>query len=404
LTKAIRGLAAVLALLAAAGCAPFQGPTAPITGAAPSTECQIVYDAGSSGTRLFIYALQDGRWVEHPGPKSAALADPVRQIRGRSHADIPGMTTDVVAQLDRIRSAGPSESGGKPQWQAFDWMAHCRVTDAMVLATAGMRIAEQEDPVRSRQLWAGLRAQLQARLGRNVRVSARTLTGFEEGFFAWLAVREERADHRFGIVEMGGASSQVTFPCARCDPADDAVRTVRVKGLPLQIYSYSFLGLGQDEAPRTLGMAESCAYGVGLSASSWQRADCEGRIDLGTATAMKDPYNHSLPAQAGQPRGTSRQVPTRQSDASDWVLTGAFIYASPDAVATCCLHQGACYHAQTSCFRAVYLDKFLATLGIPVQSAKADVSWTEGVVLCAASRCLAAASPPVCRWSAGGCL
>jgi hypothetical protein len=203
---------------------------------------------------------------------------------------------------------------------------------------------------------------------------------------------------------MGGASTQVTFPCAGCDPSDDAVRMVQVEGRPLQIYSYSFLGLGQDEAPRTLGMADACAYGAALRFSGWQRADCAGRIELSGATGIKDPYNHGLPAHQGQPRGTSRQVPTRQAEAHDWVLTGAFTHIGPDDVGTCCMHQGACYAAQTSCFRAVYFEKLLATLGIPLQSTQAEVSWTAGAVQCAASNCLAGAPPPVCRWLAAGCL
>lgn len=397
-----RAAAAVALAIVAAACAPLRPASTPSAAAGP-TDCQLVYDAGSSGTRLFIYAREGERWVEHAGPKTSALADPVRQIRGRTHADIPVVITDVVAQLDRVRQDGPM-SNGKPEWKGFDWTARCRVTDAMVLATAGMRIAEQEDAPRSRQLWTGLRERLQARLGGGVRVVARTLTGFEEGLYAWLAVREDRSDSRFGIAEMGGASSQVTFPCPGCSPSDDAVRTVIVKGQPLTMYSYSFLGLGQDEAPKTLGMAESCAYGAGLTRPGWKRADCEARIDVSGAMGMKDPYNFGLPAAKGQPRGTARQIPTARADAADWVLTGAFNYAEPTAVSSCCEQQGQCYEAPTSCFRAIYLDKYLGTLGIPVNSRKADVSWTQGAVLCSASRCLAAAPAPVCRWSADGCL
>lgn len=418
MTHAWRGLsaagllsrAAVLAGVAfLAGCAGLRTPAPGAADAgAPPVACQIVYDAGSSGTRLFVYAREGSGWREQAGPKTVALADPVRQIRGKTHADIDAVTTGVVEQLDRIRQDGPASRNGKPEWQAFDWTRHCRVTDAMVLATAGMRIAEQEDRERSRQLWTQLKSKLQARLGAEVRVQARTLTGFEEGLYAWLAAREGRLDNRFGIAEMGGASAQVSFPCPDCEAGDDAVRSVRVKDQTLRFYSYSFLGLGQDEAPKVLGVDASCRYGVALTQPGWKRSDCADRIDLTRSTDLKDPYNFgSSPpaADARRDRGTTRRIPTDRAAIDGWVLTGAFNFLKSDAVQQCCEQQSACFEAPTSCFRAVYLDKYLGNLGIPVTSPRADVSWTHGAVVCSESRCLEAATPaPVCRWSASGCL
>lgn len=393
--------AAALLLSACAGLAPPQ----PASPSAALAACQVVFDAGSSGTRLYLYVRQGDKWAEHSGPRTDALADPVRQIRGKRHADIEAGTTNVVNQLQRVRADGPSGPDGKREWSAFDWPARCRVTDAMVLATAGMRIAEQEDPRRSRELWASLHTKLQERLGAGVRVQARTLTGFEEGLFAWLAVREGRSDNRFGIAEMGGASAQVSFPCAQCAADEDAVRTVLVKGQPVRFYSYSFLGLGQDEAPKTLGMPDSCRWGVAVTQAGWQKSDCSQRIDLQAAAGLRDPYNFG--ALSGQstsaPRGTARRIPTRQADAAHWVLTGAFNYMNADAVAQCCEREGQCFEAPSSCFRAVYLEKYLAALDIPASAQRADASWTLGAALCTSDGCLKG-PPPVCRWSSTGCL
>jgi GDA1/CD39 (nucleoside phosphatase) family len=395
--KNLRSAMALGLLFLLAACA---GPPGGPTDSAARVACQIVFDAGSSGTRLYLYAKRGDTWTEHAGPKTLALADPVRQIRGKVHADIDDVTTQVVAQLDRIAQAGPPDSKGQPEWAAFDWAKQCRVTDAMVLATAGMRIAEHENALQSQALWSSLQSKLQARVGPGVRVAARTLTGFEEGLFAWLAVRDGRGDSRFGIAEMGGASAQVTFPCPDCDAADDAVRLVRVQGAPLQMYSYSFLGLGQDEAPKTLGQPASCAYGIGLTQPGWQRSDCASRIALAGPTGLRDPYNFG----AGGERGTQRAIPTARAAVGGWVLTGAFNYLDASAVGQCCMSQGACFEAPSSCFRALYLDKYLDQLGIPPQSPRADVSWTKGAVLCAESQCLQQAAPPRCRWSAKGCL
>lgn len=362
--------------------------------------CQFIYDAGSSGTRLYLYIKEGGQWVEHIGPRTQALADPIRQIRGKIHADIDAVSSEVVAQLDRLTTTGPLDSKGTPEWSAFDWQARCRVTDVMVLATAGMRIAEQENAERSRELWAALNRKLQTRLGQQVKVTSRTLTGYEEGLFAWLAVRQKRSDNRFGIAEMGGASTQITFPCEGCSPADDAVRTVLVKGYPVRMFSYSFLGLGQDEAPKTLGLPATCANGVGQQLPGWKPRDCGDKIELATATGLRDPYNFSPSGQ----RGTSREIPTGAANVNDWVLTGAFNYLKPTAIANYCETAQARTVPPTLCFTAVYLDKYLNALSIANTSTKMDVAWTLGAALCSESQCLSRSTPPQCRWSPTGCL
>lgn len=362
------------------------------------TDCHIVYDAGSSGTRLYIYQQQGEAWVEHAGPKVSALADPVRSIRGKSPRDLDAVTTEVVAALDSIQQDGPLKDG-KPKWQAFDWSKQCRPVSANVFATAGMRIAEQENRAVSATLWSNLKQKLQAKVGNNVAVNARTLTGFEEGLYAWLAARSEQKDNQFGIVEMGGASTQIAFPCTQCNAADEAVKTVLVDGKPLQMYSYSFLGLGQDEAPKSLGLTSACAYGVKTIMPTWQENMCAQSIRLTDKLGIRDPYNF-----AGNQRGAHEQVPSRLADAGKWYLTGAFNYMDDKNIDTCCGGTDKCFEEQTSCFRAVYLKEYLRNLDVPADSAKMDVSWTRGAVQCTADDCLQQAKPPACDWTNKGCL
>jgi hypothetical protein len=263
-----------------------------------------------------------------------------------------------------------------------------------------MRIAEQEHREQSRVLWETLNRKLQARLGPDVVVTTRTLTGFEEGLYAWLAVAESRPDLRFGIAEMGGASTQVTFPCSACDAKDDAVRSIYVRGQPLAMYSYSFLGLGQDEAPKTIGQPAACAYGVGTVTPSWQPADCGNQMRLLTPAGLPDPFNY-----AGGQRGTSRDIPTERGDVKEWVLTGAFNFWDDGQIETCCRTRGQCFNEATACFRPIYFERYLQALRIPATGPRADVSWTLGSVICAETQCLRDATPaPVCQWSDKGCL
>lgn len=371
------------------------GYFAPETKPRDVSQCHIVFDAGSSGTRLYVYERLDTGWMEREGPKVSALADPVREIRGKTWKDADAVTDEVVEALDGMKQNG----------KAFDWDAR-RVVSAKVYATAGMRIAEQENRGRSAALWKMLKEKLEKKLEKKfpypVDADVRTLSGYEEGLYAWLAVREEEKDRDFGIVEMGGASSQVTFPCSKCDSGNDAVKTIIVGGKPLQIYSYSFLGLGQDEAPKSLGLPESCAYGAGTVQAGWKPKSCADRIVIGDARGVRDPYNYS-----GKTRGARNDVrkPIQNADAGKWILTGAFNYMKESNVDTCCRNKGKCYNEKNSCFQAVYLKKYLRELNVSYSSEKMKASWTLGAVVCSADDCLQKATPPpVCRWSDKGCL
>jgi hypothetical protein len=388
----------------------------PLTGCASlgldsdKNACYIMYDAGSSGTRLYVYEQAGTQLIEHEGPKVAALADPVRGIRGQTPADIGTVTDDVVAALDSIKTDGPLDDG-KPKWQGFDWSKACKVVSAKVYATAGMRIAEQENPTDSVTLWKTLTTKLAAKVGAGVSIETRTLTGYEEGLFAWLSVKGDSAATDFGIVEMGGASSQVTFPCADCDPANNAVNTIHLGGKPLQIYSYSYLGLGQDEAPNSLPMPfvdpvpADCAYGVGTTNANWKAADCADDIPITvveSGTNIRDPYNYML----GGEKGTSNTLPLAQKNVPQWTLTGAFNYAKDTDINECCVNKGQCFQEETACFRPIYLKKYLETLGVTAdKSSPKRASWTQGAVICETEDCLAEkVIEPVCRWIPTGCL
>ncbi|SHO54570.1 GDA1/CD39 (nucleoside phosphatase) family protein [Vibrio quintilis] len=205
-----------------------------------------------------------------------------------------------------------------------------------------MRIAEQAHRAESAELWQKLNRSLTEKVGKTVKVDTRTITGYEEGLYAWLAVRHEKKQDNFGIVEMGGASSQITFPCAKCREKDDSVRTVMLGGKPFSIYSYSYLGLGQDEASKTLGLPNACAYGVGSQKPGWQMNQCAEQISLKTTQGLLDPYNYH----DGQ-RGTYHALPKERSDVASWFLTGAFNYMNSCDVGICCHSKGDCYTQTT---------------------------------------------------------
>lgn len=355
--------------------------------------CHIIFDAGSSGTRLYVYERQGSQWVAHEGPKVGALADPVREVRGKTWRDAEAVTDEVVQALDAIKQDGPDKGHGKPTWSAFDWSTQCTVASAKVFATAGMRLAEQASRSKSNQMWDMLNQKLQAKLG--MAVTTRTLTGYEEGLYAWLAIREKKPNPGFGLVEMGGASSQVTFPCKECEDA----QVIRVRGEPVHLYSYSFLGLGQDEAFKQFGQTPDCAHGVGLTQADWTQEKCADDIPIETPKGIRDPYNFGPGG-----LGTYNDVPTDNADIREWVLTGAFQFMKPSDIDNYCRDDMDGFNAVASCFRSVYQREYLGSLGVPHSSDKDEASWTLGAAICEDTDCLRDSGELPCRWSGAGCL
>lgn len=357
--------------------------------------CRIVYDGGSSGTRLYIYEKQNAKWLQHEGPKVSALADPVREIRGKTWTDADAVINDVVEALKNIKSNGPSNDKGRPEWMAFDWSAKCHITTANVYATAGMRLAEQQNPNRSKLLWLKLKQALSKQLGDKIVIDARTLTGFEEGLYAWLSVRDNRGSSDFGVVEMGGASSQITFPCEKCQTA----RTIILANQSFKVFSYSFLGLGGDEAAKVFGIKPACEYAVGKANPQWTEDACASSIQIKTGQGIYDPYNIG----DKKSRGTYKAIPIQHSDATQWVLTGAFSFMKDSDVDTCCKQAGSCFNMETSCFRAIYSKKYLHVMGIKSRET-AESSWTLGAAICEENNCLRNSGQLKCRWLGHACL
>ncbi len=130
-----------------------------------ASACYIIYDAGSSATRLFIYQETATGWLKHKGPETDALSDPIRRNRGKSMSDTNTVIADVLIALDDIRRDGPPGKNGEPQWAAFDWKYQCNIKAAAVYATAGMRLAERQDARNSALLWKKLNKQAEQKTG-----------------------------------------------------------------------------------------------------------------------------------------------------------------------------------------------------------------------------------------------
>jgi len=322
--------------------------------------CQIVYDAGSSGTRLFIYQKVNENWIEHKGPKTVALADPVRQVRGVKWSGRDQVVAKIVSSLDLMQDD-------------FNWPKVCKVESVAVNGTAGMRLAEQKYPKKLKVLWQLLHQKLAQRFGKEVSIQTRTLTGFEEAVYAWIGLSTRLKSNDFGLIEIGGASLQLVYPCSDCSDA----QKIFLNGREFDIVASSFLGLGIHEAYALFAHAKACNDNASEVIKNWKPQDCSNTLSIIKNQKIPDPYNYRMGKQ-------NQKVP--MLDSANMKLNWYII----------------------SNVRFSFARAYKNYINQKITAGKATIppyeSWTLGRVMCQSQNCLRYRERRVCRWLKDGCL
>ena len=115
----------------------------------------------------------------------------------------------------------------------------------------------------------------------------------------------------------------------------------------------------------------ACQLGAAKQSPSWEVDDCSAGMAEFEKSAVETLTNIEL-ANPGR-----------------WLLSDAFGYMRDDDIERYCLQgDDTAYEPESACFRAVFLQKILETLGLPVDSKRSDSDWTLGAVICTATRCL----------------
>lgn len=193
-----------------------------------------IIDAGSSGSRLFVYE------VSQSSTPKIELVFPItpeqkKIAKGRPLSSIANHTDSVRVFLDTMTACYPSE-----------------FTGIYILATAGMRLKSE---VQAEAIYSKLR-NLGTINGYKVK-DAMTISGQYEGLYGWLAanydhgnihVKEDKkgyeltyTDYPHGILEIGGASMQLAFRTN--GKGEDCLYRPGLN----YIYSKSYLGGGVDQ-------------------------------------------------------------------------------------------------------------------------------------------------------------
>lgn len=201
--------------------------------------CIAIVDAGSTGSRLHIYSYEMDK-----------TNSPINVQEVWSKRVSPGFASLELAQ-DKINDYLSSLFAEATEQNL----------PVYFYATAGMRLHSQP---KQQQYYAMLKKWFSTKPQWKLK-DAKTITGKEEGIYGWLAVNyrvgtlEQDKVEPVGVLDMGGASVQVSFPIDKAAnyPSSD-VAEMDIYGRHFTIYVHSFLGLGQTLLSQQFLDEKSC--------------------------------------------------------------------------------------------------------------------------------------------------
>ncbi|KAF3789353.1 putative apyrase 6 [Nymphaea thermarum] len=198
----------------------------------------IVIDGGSTGTRIHLFEYRnDGRVPVLESISKENFAT-MRTHPGLSafEEDPDGAGRSILGLLKFAKERIP-----KDQWSE---------TEVRLMATAGLRRLELESQER---ILDECRKVLTLSRFKFKNEWASVITGADEGIYAWVAANYALGTlggdphETTGIIELGGASAQVTF-VPKDPPPPEFSRVLSFGGVTYRLYSHSLLHIGQNVA------------------------------------------------------------------------------------------------------------------------------------------------------------
>jgi hypothetical protein len=194
----------------------------------------VVIDAGSSGTRLTLFANTSGTLRPRATYVAPTTSRGLSSFELTPHQAGPESITPLLTQLDVYLAQNGISMSSVP---------------VSLLATAGMRDVRRDDPAAAQAILDST-AQTLAASGHPV-TDNRILPGEQEASLAWLdanvvAGTLDHASSSIGTLEVGGASAQVAFRSPTTH--GKAVSQLRVNGTDVFVVAVSYLRLGGNDA------------------------------------------------------------------------------------------------------------------------------------------------------------
>ncbi|GJP39807.1 hypothetical protein CLOM_g24147 [Closterium sp. NIES-68] len=198
----------------------------------------IIIDAGSTGSRVHVYS-----YTRLADPTALPLVDP--------HAPTLKIRPGLSSFAEDPSAAGGSLVGLVDFAKAKVPRALWATTPVRLMATAGLRRLPASGARRILQSCADVLGA--SGFAFDPEGGATVIAGVWEGVYAWVAANYAKgtlggdARDSVGVVEMGGASAQVTFVPDE-PPPDEYRHDVTLAGVDYVLYSHSFLHYGQEAA------------------------------------------------------------------------------------------------------------------------------------------------------------
>ncbi|XP_072559657.1 ectonucleoside triphosphate diphosphohydrolase 1 isoform X1 [Paramormyrops kingsleyae] len=199
----------------------------------------IVLDAGSSHTSVYVY-----QWpAEKENNTGMVQQTHVCNVKGKgisSYAGSPDAAGSALGEcMEEARSKVPTERQ--------------KETPVYLGATAGMRLLRMENQSASDQVLASVENFL--KVTPLSYQGACIITGQEEGAYGWITVNYlgdnfRKAQRTMGALDLGGASTQITFVSGVEAQSPQDFIHFRLYGNEYHVYTHSFLCYGKDQALR----------------------------------------------------------------------------------------------------------------------------------------------------------
>jgi hypothetical protein len=210
----------------------------------------LIIDAGSSGSRIYIYCWKPGGDPANRVPwVTAALGQQGKPLVFKfpttplSDKSCESDATNCLIPLidDALRNIG-----NDPQ-----------ITQVHLMATAGMRLKKQKNPEQSQVTMDTAEAYLKKTFKSASTVTSTIITPEQEALYGWIAVnylmgflkdRDGNSSPTMGILELGGASAQIAYASSDPSPQGLATEPWQWGKTKYQIYRHGFDGFGQNQA------------------------------------------------------------------------------------------------------------------------------------------------------------
>ncbi|KAG8087576.1 hypothetical protein GUJ93_ZPchr0010g11155 [Zizania palustris] len=208
----------------------------------PPPSYGVVIDAGSTGSRVHVIAYRAGA-VPGALPR-------IDWARTASLKATPGLSSFAADPRSAGLSVAPLLEFARRRVPPERWA----VTEVRLMATAGLRLL---DAVVAEAVLESCRVLLRESGFQFRDEWATVITGAVEGMYAWIAANYalgtlgDNSQDTTGIIELGGASVQVTFVTDKPLPPEFS-QTLKFGDATYNLYSHSFLHLGQNVAYESL--------------------------------------------------------------------------------------------------------------------------------------------------------